>query len=84
MSDGNTGREITEAEAKALKEVEVRFTYHEPKPGQIDTYQRIRAMAKDLAEAIVLRTPVSREQSVALTKLDEVVMFANAAVARRS
>ncbi len=64
-------------------EVETRFTYHAPKEGQPEKYQEIRQRAKELACLIVLMTPESREQSVALTKLDEVVMWANAAIARR-
>lgn len=58
------------------------FTHHPPKDDQPARYASIRAHAKVLAECIAESTPSSREQSVALTKLDEVVMFANAAIAR--
>lgn len=64
------------------KELEHRFTYHPPKEGQSAKYEQIRSKALDLAQLIVNLTPQSREQSLALTKLDEVVFFANAAIAR--
>ena len=59
-----------------------RFIYHSPKPGQTERYQAIRDKAKELAELIVGETPPSREQSVALTELETCVMWSNAAIAR--
>ncbi len=67
---------------KMKERIERDFSYHPPKDDQAERYIRIRAYAKGLAECIAEHTPTSREQSVALTKLDEVVMFANAAIAR--
>lgn len=58
------------------------YKYHAPKGGQQERYVAIRAKALELAEMIVHNSPPSREQSVALTHLDEVVMNANAAIAR--
>lgn len=58
------------------------YTYHSPKDDQASRYVEIREAAKTLAWIIVTRSPASREQSVALTHLDEVVMNANAAIAR--
>lgn len=58
------------------------FTYHAPKPGQAERYVGIRESAKQLALIIVSLTPKSREQSLALTHLEECVMHANAAIAR--
>lgn len=43
---------------------------------------KIRVYAKDLGRVIIERAPVSREQSMALTKLEEVVFWAVAAIAR--
>ena len=60
-----------------------RFTYHPPKAGQPDKYERIREEALKMAILILELTPQSREQSLAFTKLEEAVMFANAAIARR-
>lgn len=65
------------------KELETRFTYHSPKNDQVEKYENVRNKAKALAIFILDNTPESREQSLALTKLEEVVMWANAAIARR-
>lgn len=58
------------------------YQYHAPVNDQQERYILIRNEAKRLAIAIVQNTPPSREQSVALTELDHVVMMANAAIAR--
>jgi hypothetical protein len=58
------------------------FTYHAPKPGQPEKYEKLRTTAKEFAYLIEQLTPKSREQSLAITKLEEVVFWANAAVAR--
>ena len=63
-------------------DLDTRFTYHAPKPGQVERYAAIRDKAKELAELIVGDTPPSREQSVALTELETCVMWSNAAIAR--
>lgn len=63
-------------------QIEKSFTYHAPKDGQADRYVVLRDAAKQLAVTISEMTPESREQSLALTKLEEAVMFANAAIAR--
>ena len=59
-----------------------RFTYHPPQPGQPERYKLIRASAKDLADLLTAQCPKSRELSLALTKLEEMVFWANAAIAR--
>lgn len=64
-------------------ELRNRFTYHAPHGDQAERYGEIRAKALEYAELICKLTPASREQSLALTKLDEAVFFANAAIARR-
>jgi hypothetical protein len=59
-----------------------RFTYHAPKDGQVQRYQTIRDQGLHLAQTIVSETPPSREQSLALTHIEDAVMWANAAIAR--
>jgi hypothetical protein len=59
-----------------------RFTYHAPKPGQPEVYQEIRDNAHELARLINDHAPDSREKSLAITKLEEAVMWANASIAR--
>jgi hypothetical protein len=63
-------------------DLENRFTYHPPQPGQPEKYEDIRDTAKTLAYLISAECPNSREKSLALTKLEEAVMWANAAIAR--
>lgn len=58
------------------------FTYHSPFGDQPARYTEIRASAKTFAAFIVANTPESREQSVALTNLEQAVFWANAAIAR--
>lgn len=63
-------------------DIDKRFTYTAPKGDQPQRYVDIRATAKTFAELLVAKCPHSRELSVALTKLEEVVMWSNASIAR--
>jgi hypothetical protein len=65
-----------------MEGLEERFTYHAPQGDQVERYQKIRTGALDLAKLIVANCPSCSERSTALTCLDEVVFFTNAAVAR--
>lgn len=65
------------------EELYKRFTYHQPKPGQPPRFEQLRAKAKEMADLLVFLTPDSREQDLALTSLEQAVMWANAAIARR-
>lgn len=65
------------------EEIEKRFTYHPPKGDQPVRYEDLRDEAKVLAYLIHSTVPESREKSLALTKLEECVMWANAGIARR-
>ena len=58
------------------------FSYHPPKPDQVPRYVEIRDAAKLFATAILVDCPPSRERSLALTALEESVMWANASIAR--
>jgi hypothetical protein len=59
-----------------------RFTYHAPRPEQVPLYENVRATAKRFAEDINAWCPDGREKSLAITHLEEVVFWANAAIAR--
>ncbi|MGG1878277.1 hypothetical protein ABDI30_12005 [Paenibacillus cisolokensis] len=63
-------------------QIENNFSYHSPKPGQPEVYQEIREKAKELAYLIDKLAPNSREKALAMTNLEQSVMWANAAVAR--
>ena len=71
--------EITE---KDRIRIENTFTYHPPKGDQQDRYGEIRGKAKELAYEIAMSCPESREKSLAMTNLEQSVMWANAAIAR--
>jgi hypothetical protein len=57
------------------------FTYHAPFGNQPERYEALRNKARELGQMIQDVTPESREQSLALTKLQECVQMANAAIA---
>lgn len=59
-----------------------RFTYHKPFDDQSERYAEIRAMACDLAMEILGLCPESRERSLAITNLEQAVMWANASIAK--
>ena len=65
-----------------MSEIESRFTYYAPNGNKPEKYVSIRSEAKNLAIKICQYVPESREQSIAITKLEEVVMWANAGIAR--
>lgn len=58
------------------------FMYHDPLPRQLIKYDMIRERAKSLAYLIDEIVPDSREKSIAMTKLEECSMWANAGIAR--
>lgn len=58
------------------------FTYHAPHGDQTERYGCIRSSAKCQAKIMLTFCPPSRERSLALTKLEEAVFWANAAIAR--
>jgi hypothetical protein len=64
------------------EQIEKAFTYHAPKEEQPKKYGFIRDHAKEYAEIIDHLCPNSREKSLALTKLEEAVFWANASIAR--
>lgn len=59
-----------------------RFTYHAPKDGQAERYQKIRDAVHEVARLVNAECPESREKSLAVTHLEDAVMWANAAIAR--
>lgn len=63
-------------------QIEKAFTYHTPKVDQRERYIQIRDAARNLVELFNDLAPASRERSLAITKTEEAVMWANAAIAR--
>lgn len=58
------------------------FTYHQPNKNTEDSYTQLQAKAREFSELVDELVPASREQSLAKTKIEEAVMWANAGVAR--
>lgn len=65
-----------------MNDINNRFTYHKPKQGQLEKYEQIRDLARAYAKLIIKYCPDNRERSLAITKIEESVMWANAAIAR--
>ena len=64
------------------EDIEHRFSLHSCNADQVERMTKIREGAKQYALLIAELTPVSREQSLALTHLEDVVYSANSAIAR--
>ena len=62
--------------------IENTYIYHPADSAQEKKYSRIRPKAKELAYIIDEECPDSREKSLAMTKLEEASMWANASIAR--
>lgn len=77
MSTGNA------ADPKAItdREIERRFTFNPPNAERAAMHARIGEATKQLAYIIRDNTPGGREQSLAITALEEVRMRANQAIA---
>ena len=70
-------------ESEAQKKTrENNFVYHSPQKDQIERYATIREDANKFSLYLNQNCPPSRELSLTQTKLEEVVMWANAAIAR--
>ena len=58
------------------------FVYHPPKEGQPAKYEFLRMQGNHLSQHLNTHCPPSRELSLAQTKLEEAIFWANAAIAR--
>ncbi|SLJ40239.1 Uncharacterised protein [Mycobacteroides abscessus subsp. abscessus] len=63
-------------------DIDHRFNYHRPDPEQVTSHETIRGKCREPAHDLDTILPPGREKSVALTKLEEVLMWGNAAIAR--
>ena len=65
------------------EELKSRFSHHPPQEGQPQRYVAIRTKGLEFALLIDELCCDSREKEVAIAKLEAVVMWANASIARR-
>jgi hypothetical protein len=63
-------------------EITRRFSHHSPDPKGVERMRALRNCGKLLGEMMVELCPASRELAVAVTKLEETIMWANAAIVR--
>ena len=68
---------------RKMQELIHRFGYHPPKtPTKIQDHEDVRAHACSLAIEFERMLPEGREKAVAMTKIEEAMFWANAAIAR--
>lgn len=70
--------QMTPEETETIRNL---FSHHPPTGGKADRHKMLRASAIDMAAEIYAHVPVGRERSLAITNLQEVLMWANAGVA---
>lgn len=63
------------------EQIDNTFTYHRPFGTQQVRYEALRSAARELATLIQGSCPESREKSLALTNLQQSIMWANASIA---
>jgi hypothetical protein len=63
------------------EQIDNTFKYHAPFGTQVQRYGDLRNEAKSLARTIQRACPESREKSLAITSLQQAVMWANASIA---
>jgi hypothetical protein len=63
-------------------DIDRNLKYHAPDKYQVPRYDILREAARAYADLILKNCPDSRERSLALTNLEQSVMWANAAIAR--
>lgn len=78
----DTAVQIYEIPAPKQEQLENQFSHHAPKGDQPGRYILQRRDFLKMAMLICNRTPAGRERSIALTKLEEAMFWANAAIAR--
>jgi hypothetical protein len=59
-----------------LEKINRSLTNITPNEEQIERIESLRRTAREMAASIVANVPVSREQSLAVTKLEETLMWA--------
>ena len=64
------------------QEIRDRITYHPPNEEAKRRHGDIRAMAEFAMKTVAATVPEGREQSTAITKIEEAMFWANAGIAR--
>lgn len=64
------------------EDIDKRFNHHPPTPPKVRMHEDVREVLRISAHAINTICPEGRDKSLALTKLEEAMFHANAAIAR--
>lgn len=65
-----------------IDDLEHRFAHHAPNDDRRNRHEQVRAACLDLARTIDELCPAGREKSLAITHVEDSMMWANAAIAR--
>lgn len=65
-----------------LKELQDQYNYHPPTEQRAVAHDRVRNQLLAAAQVVAYVVPKSREQALALTKIEEAMFWANAGIAR--
>lgn len=68
--------------SSALADIENRIKYHRPDQDAISRIAAMRHAALSWAADVLALVPAGREQAIALTKIEEALMWSNAGIAR--
>lgn len=63
-------------------DIENRFSYHKVDAASVEKLAKVREILKEAAMEFARIVPFGREQSSAITKLEEAMMWANAGISR--
>lgn len=66
----------------SASDIEHRFDYHRPNAEAVKLHEGVREVLKEVALSFDSNLPDGREKAVAITKLEEAMFWANAAIAR--
>jgi hypothetical protein len=64
-------------------EIKNNFTYHKPTEDMESCIKDLRYLFEELAEHINIYVPEGREKALAITKIEEAMMWANAGIVRK-
>lgn len=68
--------------AEATNEIERRFSFHKADEAKAQEHDLVRNQVKGIAHYWSGNLPAGRESALAITKLEEAMFWANAAIAR--
>ena len=73
---------VSHSTPASTADINNRFDYHRPSEAKVQLHEAVRTEARAVAHQFDTVLPPSREKALAMTKLEEALMWANAAIAR--